>query len=172
MIFLRAMEKTIPHVPDVKALIIGDGRDRSTLEGFCRERGLGAHVAFLGFQENIADYYQVLDLLVQPSFSEGLPNTVLEAMCFGVPVLATAVGGVPEIIQDGNGVMVPPNDPDSLAEKMVALLTEGGLRQAIGARGKRSLHPRFSSDHRARQIIALYQELLADRARRRDSVAM
>ena len=157
MIFLRAMEKTIPHVPDVKALIIGDGRDRSTLERFCRERGLGAHVLFLGFQENIADYYQVLDLLVQPSFSEGLPNTVLEAMCFGVPVLATAVGGVPEIIQDGNGVMVPPNDPDSLAGKMIELLRDGGLRQAIGARGRSSLHPRFASDHRARQIIALYR---------------
>ena len=139
------MEKTIPHVPDVKALIIGDGRDRSTLERFCRERGLGAHVLFLGFQENIADYYQVLDLLVQPSFSEGLPNTVL-----GSNVLRRSGAGdggrrVPEIIQDGNGVMVPPNDPDSLAGKMIELLRDGGLRQAIGARGRSSLHPRFGS---------------------------
>jgi glycosyltransferase involved in cell wall biosynthesis len=161
LVFLKAMERTIRHVPDVKALIIGDGQDRSTLERFCRERGLAPRVLFLGFQENIADYYQVLDLLVQPSFSEGLPNTVLEAMSFGVPVLATAVGGVPEVIQDGNGVMVPPNDPDSLAERLIELLSDGARRQAIGARGRESLHPRFASDHRARQIIGLYQELLA-----------
>ena len=172
MVFLRAMEKTIRHVPDVKALIIGDGRDRSTLETFCRGRGLGAHVLFLGFQENMADYYQVLDLLVQPSFSEGLPNTVLEAMSFGVPVLATAVGGVPEVIEDGNGVMVPPNDPDSLADKMIQLLTDDTLRQAIGAKGRSSLHPRFASDHRARQIVALYHELLADRAKTDSSTRM
>jgi glycosyltransferase involved in cell wall biosynthesis len=171
-IFLRAMEKTLRHVPGVKALIIGDGRDRPALQNFCRERGLAGHVLFLGFQENIADYYQVLDLLVQPSFSEGLPNTVLEAMSFGVPVVATAVGGVPEIIENGNGVMVPPNDPEALAEKMVELLKDDALRQAIGAKGKSSLHPRFASDQRARQIIGLYQELLTDRAKARNSSRM
>jgi len=88
MIFLRAMEKTVRSFPDVKALIIGDGQDRAMLEGFCLEKGLSDHVVFLGYQEKIGDYYQVLDLLVLPSLSEGLPNTVLEAMSFGVPVLA------------------------------------------------------------------------------------
>ena len=165
MIFLRAMEKTARSFPGVKALIIGDGQDRAMLEGFCREKGLSDHVVFLGYQEEIADYYQALDLLVLPSLSEGLPNTVLEAMSFGVPVLATAVGGVPEIIQNGNGMMVPPNDPGTLAERMIELLGDGALRQAIGLKGKNSLYPRFAPDSRVRQIVSLYEELLTDRAR-------
>lgn len=160
MVFLRAMEKLVWSFPNVKALIIGDGQDRAMLEGYCREKRLSDYVMFLGYQEKVADYYQVLDLLVQPSLSEGLPNTVLEAMSFGVPVLATAVGGVPEIIQDGNGIMVPPNDPEALAERMIQLLRDGALRCTIGSKGKDSLYPRFAADGRARQIIDLYQELL------------
>ncbi len=165
MIFLRAMEKTARSFRGVKALIIGDGQDRARLEGFCREKGLSDHVVFLGHQEKIADYYQVLDLLVLPSLSEGLPNTVLEAMSFGVPVLATAVGGVPEIIQNGNGMMVPPNDPEALAERMIELLSDDALRQAIGLKGKKSLYPRFAPENRVRQIVSLYEELLSDRAK-------
>jgi glycosyltransferase involved in cell wall biosynthesis len=162
MIFLRAMEKTARSVPRARALMIGDGQDRAMLEEFCREKGLSDHVVFVGYQEKIADYYQVLDLLVSPSLSEGLPNTVLEAMSFGVPVLATAVGGVPEIIKDGNGVMVPPNDPEMLAERMIGLLSDDALRRAIGLKGKNTLYPRFDAHHRARQIVSLYEELLSE----------
>lgn len=165
MNFLRAMEKTVRRFPDVRALIIGDGDDRATLEGFCREKGLGDHVVFVGYQAKVANYYQILDLLVLPSLSEGLPNTVLEAMSFGVPVLATAVGGVPEIIQNGNGMMVPPNDPEALAERMIELLGDDVLRQAMGLKGKDSLYPHFAPDHRVRQIVNLYEELLSDRAK-------
>jgi len=172
LIFLKAMEQTARSFPDVKALIIGEGQDRATLEGFCRDKGLSDHVLFLGYQEKIADYYQVLDLLVLPSLSEGLPNTVLEAMGFGVPVLASAVGGVPEIIQNGNGMMVPPNDPGALAERIIELLRDDALRQAIGLKGKNSLHPRFSPDNRVRQIVGLYEELLSDRAKAQDSSKM
>jgi glycosyltransferase involved in cell wall biosynthesis len=164
MIFLQAMEKAARVVPGAKALIIGDGQDRPMLERFCLERGLSERVLFLGYQERIADYYQILDLLVLPSLSEGLPNTVLEAMSFGVPVLATAVGGVPEIIENGNGRMVPPNDPEALAAGMIELLGDGALRQAIGSKGKETVVARFAAGGRARQIVNLYEELLSDRA--------
>jgi len=172
MVFLRAMEKTVRSCPDVKSLIIGDGQDGPMLERFCRENGLSDHVAFLGYQDKIADYYQVLDLLVLPSLSEGLPNTVLEAMTFGIPVLATSVGGVPEVIQNGNGVLVPPNDPQALCERMIELLENDSLRDAIGIKGKNSLYPRFAPDHRAREIVSLYHEMLSDRAKSRESSRM
>jgi glycosyltransferase involved in cell wall biosynthesis len=165
MVLLRAMEKTVRSCPDVKVLIIGEGQERSALERFARERGLSEHAIFVGYQAYIADYYQILDLLVLPSLSEGLPNTVLEGMTFGIPVLATSVGGVPEIIQNGNGVLVPPNDPDALAERMIELLKNDSLRRAIGLKGKSSLYPRFAPDHRARQIIDLYEELLSSRVK-------
>jgi glycosyltransferase involved in cell wall biosynthesis len=164
LVFLKAMEDTVRAYPNVKALIVGDGQDRAMLEGFCKEKGLSNHVMFLGYQEKVADYYQVLDLLVSPSLSEGLPNTVLEAMSFGVPVVATAVGGVPEIIQNGNGVMTPPNDPGALSQKIIELLGNDTLRQAIGLKGKNSLYPRFAPDNRVRQIVHLYEEVLSDRA--------
>jgi len=162
-VFLKALETTLRSVHGVKALIVGDGQDRELLEELCRARGLSNHVLFLGYRKNIADYYQAIDLLVQPSFSEGSPNTVLEAMSFGVAVLATAVGGVPEIIQGGNGMMVPPNDPDALAKKMIELLSDAALRRAIGAKGRSSLYPRFSADTRVREIVSLYDELLSGR---------
>jgi glycosyltransferase involved in cell wall biosynthesis len=165
MVFLRAMEKTVRSIPGVKAFIVGDGPDRAVLEAFCREKGLNEHVLFLGYQERIADFYQVMDLLVLPSLSEGLPNTVLEAMTFGVAVLATTVGGVPEIVQNGNGMMVPPNDPEALAERMVELLGQDALRHAIGLKGKNSLYPRFAPHNRVRQITGLYEELLSERAK-------
>jgi glycosyltransferase involved in cell wall biosynthesis len=165
MIFLKAMEKTARGIPGVKALIVGDGPDRAALEAFCRGKGLSDHVLFLGYQKRIADLYQALDLLVLPSLSEGLPNTLLEAMTFGVAVLATTVGGVPEVVQNGNGMMVPPNDPEALAERMVELLGQDALRHAIGLKGKNSLYPRFAPHTRVRQITGLYEELLSERAK-------
>lgn len=166
IIFLRAMEKVAARLPEVKALIIGDGRDRPMLEEFCREKRLGNHVLFLGHQERIGDYYQLLDLLVSPSLSEGLPNNLLEAMSFGVPVLATAVGGVPEVIHDGNGMIVPPNDSAMLAEKMIELLENGPLRRTMGLTGQKTVHARFAPEKRAQRIVNLYAEVLPPRAAR------
>ena len=165
LIFLKAMEETVRKFPRVKALIIGDGQDRAMLEGFCREKGLSDHVVFLGHQERIANYYQVLDLFVLPSLSEGSPNAVLEAMSFAIPVLATAVGGVPEIIQEGNGAMVPSNDSGMLAKKMIELLADDALRSAIGLKGKSSLFAGFTAAGRVKQIVDLYEELLSDQSR-------
>ena len=163
-VFLKAMEQTVRKVSGVKALIIGDGQDRAMLEELCRRSGLADRVLFLGYRKDVADYYPAIDLLVQPSFSEGLPNTVLEAMSFGVAVLATAVGGVPEVIQGDNGVLVPANDADALATKMIQLLSDAALRRAIGANGRSSLHPRFSAETRVREIVGLYDELLSARS--------
>lgn len=160
-IFLKAMRKVVQDCPDVKALLIGDGPDQAELERYCRENGLRDWVVFTGYRENIADYYRILDLLVLPSFTEGLPNTVLEAMSFGIPVLATSVGGVPEIIEKDNGVLVPPDDPEALAERMIELLQNESLRKAIGAKGRSALYPRFAPDHRVEKIVGLYHALLS-----------
>lgn len=165
LIFLQAMAKTVKRCPNMIALIVGEGPDQAMLKDYCRKNDLCDRVVFVGYQQNIREYYRILDVLVLPSLSEGLPNTVLEAMSFGVPVLATSVGGVPEIIDEekGNGVLVPPDDPDALAQRLAALLTDDSARQAIGLRGQRSLLPRFSPDHRAGEIVGLYHELLRTR---------
>lgn len=161
MDFLKALEQTITSMPNVVALLVGEGPDQAALEQFATSHGLGERVVFTGYQEKVADYYQALDLLVLPSLTEGLPNVVLEAMSFGVPVLATNVGGVSEIINADNGVLVPPGDPDTLAAKMVELLRDDVSRRIIGCRGRDSLFPRFAPDHRVRQILSVYNELLS-----------
>ncbi len=161
LVFLKAMAKTVQSCPGVIALLVGEGQDQAMLQDYCRANDLCDRVVFTGYQENVGEYYQVLDLLVLPSLSEGLPNAVLEAMSFGVPVVATAVGGVPEVITEekNNGVLVPPGDPDALAQQIVELLKDDSRRQRIGQHGRRSLYPRFSPDQRARKIEGLYYEL-------------
>jgi glycosyltransferase involved in cell wall biosynthesis len=166
MMFLRAMREVAVVCPEAMALIVGDGQDRELLERYSREHELEDRVIFTGYRHNVADYYRILDLLVLPSLSEGLPNTVLEAMACGVPVLATRVGGVPEIIDESNGVTVAPNDPTALAEQMVELLRDDARRRTIGVNGRNSLYPRFAPDRRAREILDLYHEVL-DTTRRK-----
>ncbi len=160
IIFLKAFQKAVKIHPEIKALIVGDGPDRKTLQGYCRDNGLEDKVIFTGYQENVANFYQVFDILVLPSYTEGLPNAVLEAMLFEVPVIATSVGGVPEVINNSNGILVPPDNHDILADKMIKLLQDDELRKSVGLKGRESLYPRFSPSYRANQIIALYKELL------------
>ena len=152
----------VEKVPFAKAIIIGDGQEKERLMNFCSDNGLRDKVIFSGYQNNIANVYQIMDLIVLPSFSEGLPNVILEAMAFKIPVIATSVGGVPEVITDGlNGLLVPPGNSDLMAEKIIEL--QGNKRESenIGENGYRSLYPRFSPEHRSDQILTLYEELLS-----------
>lgn len=163
IVFLKAFRKAVNILPEVKALIVGDGPDRKILEKYCRDNGLEDKVIFTGYQENVANLYQIFDIMVLPSFTEGLPNAVLEAMLFGVPVIATSVGGVPEIINDSNGILVPPNNYDAIADRMIEFLKNDELRESIGLKGRESLYPRFSPSYRASQIMDVYKELLDKR---------
>ncbi len=161
-IFLQAFKQVISRTPSIRGIIIGDGQEKERLINFCCENGLKDKIIFTGYQKNIANFYQIMDLLVLPSFSEGLPNVALEAMSFKVPVIATSVGGVPEIILDGkNGLIVPLGNPVIMAEKIIQLLSiKEGLNK-IGENGYRSLYPKFSPENRASRILSLYQELLS-----------
>ncbi|TAK07836.1 MAG: glycosyltransferase family 1 protein, partial [Candidatus Manganitrophaceae bacterium] len=164
LIFLKAFQEIRKRFPNVIALMIGEGQDRATLEAYCDDNDMKGSVRFTGYQEKMSRFYQIFDLLVLPSLSEGLPNTVLEAMSFGVPVVATSVGGVPEVIYNGNGILVPPGDPKKLEEGILPLLHDERLRRALGEKGKSSLYPRFSPSCRAQQLIELYKNMLASRA--------
>ena len=165
-VFLEAFKLAIGRCPSLKALLIGDGPDRARLEQYVRDNGLSDHVVFTGYREDVAAYYRVLDLLVLPSLSEGLPNVVLEAMSYRVAVLATRVGGVPEVLDGTNGVLVPPSDSAALAAHIADIMTDDPLRSALSTRGFASLHPRFAPQHRAERIVAVYQDVLMARQAR------
>lgn len=160
VVFLDALAKLIKKNPKVKGLIIGEGPEKSKLIHHSQLIGLNRYVIFTGYKKNIANYFQIMDLLVIPSFSEGLPNVLLEALIVGIPVIATSVGGIPEVIKRTGGNLVPPGNPDRMAESIESLLRDGNKRWHINDKAKKVISYYFSPEGRANKIITLYYEML------------
>ena len=164
-VFLDAFRTVVKVLPRTKAVFIGDGQDSSRLQAMVHALGLEERVVFAGHQSDMSPVYSALDLIVIPSFSEGLPNVLLEAMLHGKAVVATAVGGIPEVMSAGlSDWLVPPADPLALADKMIAVLESPALRTAIGEAGQSQVRARFTPEARARQMAAVYHELTAQTA--------
>jgi glycosyltransferase involved in cell wall biosynthesis len=140
-------------------VVVGDGPERSRLETLRNELGLDKVVHFIGAVAGASRLYGELDLLVIPSRSEGLPNVLLEALQADVPVVATAVGAIPEVMQETcAGIIVPPESPQHLA---TAIVSGAMLRAQHDSReARRAIVERFSLEARARAHIALYEELV------------
>jgi glycosyltransferase involved in cell wall biosynthesis len=116
-------------------------------------------IHFTGYRRDMDRVYSVVDLLVLPSLSEGLPNVVLEAMAHGIAVVGTRVGGVPEVIEDGlSGLLVPSADAGALARAIVTLLLDPALRRAMGEAGRERVERRFSIATRAEQTLSVYEQ--------------
>jgi glycosyltransferase involved in cell wall biosynthesis len=134
--FLAAAKEVIKEFPKVKFLIIGEGWIEDKLKEEADKLGITSHVEFLGFRNDVKELLNIMDMFVLPSLSEGLPFSLLEAMACRIPVIATKVGGIPEIIDDGmNGFLVPPADPEALAEKIKCLLEDPIGADRLAQRG-------------------------------------
>jgi glycosyltransferase involved in cell wall biosynthesis len=121
-------------VPEVTLAVAGDGPERGALEERARELGLGERVSFLGSvpREHVLRLFRAADASLLPSAWENFPHTVVEALAVGCPVIATGVGGVPEIVRDGeNGLLVPPRDPDALAAAIGGFFADDALRARL-----------------------------------------
>jgi glycosyltransferase involved in cell wall biosynthesis len=131
---------------DWQADLIGEGPEREAIEARLRELGLSDRVTLHGKlpAERVHPIVKGSDLSVLPSFTEGLPNAVMEAMAHGVPVVATDVGGVRDLLETGAGIVVPPRDPGALADALRTMLDDGAKRAAAGAEGKRQVDERYS----------------------------
>lgn len=130
-----ALEAIVP-VPEVTLLVAGDGPERQALERRAEELGLGERVRFLGSvpRERVLELFRAADASVLPSAWENFPHTVVEALAVGCPVLATAVGGVPEVVHDGeNGLLVPPRDPEALSVAIERFFADRDLRERLAA---------------------------------------
>ncbi|MGJ3521462.1 glycosyltransferase family 4 protein [Nitratidesulfovibrio sp. D1] len=124
----------------------------------CAELGIARRVRLVEHSNCVADYLQLLDAFVLPSLSESMPNTLLEAICSGLPVVASQVGGVPELVR-GNGLLVPPGDVPALAGALITVTGDAALR-ATWAEASRALAPEFSTDARVTRFETLYRTLL------------
>jgi glycosyltransferase involved in cell wall biosynthesis len=158
-IFLEALSRLAPRCPTVHAALIGEGGDEELLRQQARAHRLDVH--FPGYTPAMAEVYQDLDVVVIPSLSEGSPNVLLEAMAAARPVVATRVGGIPSVADDGvHALLVPPNDPGRLADAMASLVSNGELRQRLAVCAREHVLARCSSEARARRIFDLYGALI------------
>jgi glycosyltransferase involved in cell wall biosynthesis len=144
-----------------KALIVGDGPDAELLRRYSRTLGLQDSAIFAGFRIDIAPIYAAVDCIALPSLTEGIPMVILEAFAHDRPVVATRVGGVPEVITDGSdGFLVEPCRPDLMAEKIMRLAGDRELRAGVTARGRVTLSTRFDPVVWARKIEDVYRSVL------------
>lgn len=171
--FVRAAGDVVARVPDTHFVIVGDRHPvtdaaadevRRRVVALVRERGLGGRVHLVGFREDVPAVLAALDVFVLPARSKVFGLVIVEAMAAGKPVVATAGGGVPEIVVDGQtGILVPPLEPTRLAEALDVLLGDGALRARMGRAGRCRAESHFSATTMASRTMEVYRELLARR---------
>jgi len=144
-VLIKAAVKVTRNIPTVGFMLFGDGPLRDTLTRQIARHGLEGRFVLAGFQSDLDLYLPHLDLTVLPSFTEGLPNIVLESMAAGVPVVASAVGGTPEVVDDEiDGYLVPAGDVEKTAYRIAELLSDDTLRRRMGDLGRNKVNRCFS----------------------------
>jgi glycosyltransferase involved in cell wall biosynthesis len=163
-LFLEAGAILSRAMPQVRFAVVGDGVLHGEMERLAQALGLGDRVIFAGWQRDLPRVYADLDALVITSKNEGTPVAAIEAMAAGVPVVATRVGGVPDLIADGKtGLLVPPEDAPALAAALQAVLTDRARAAALAEDARASVRERFEVSRLLADIEALYLDLLAQK---------
>jgi len=157
---IAAMPEILRRCPEAHLLVAGDGEQRAALEAMTRESGLEARVRFLGYRRDVAAIAAALDVFVLPSINEGQGRVLVQAMALGKPIVASRVGGVPELLADGDaGWLVPPADPTSLAHAIGTLLQDPRHVAKLGD-AARARAPRYSTETMLASLARLYREVL------------
>ncbi len=142
-------------------ILVSDGVCRPALEAQTRTLGLGDDVVFIGRRDDVPSILSRADLVVHPSWSEGFPNAVLEAMCAARPVVATRVGGIPEVMTDGvHGFLVEPRKPAELADAIARALGNPLAGHVMGLRGRQHVEAQYSLEKMCRTVVSLYDSLV------------
>jgi Glycosyltransferase len=149
-----------------KLVLLGDGPERSNLEARIHSAQLSGHVVLAGHIQDVQPYYSASDLVIIPSHSEGSPYVLLEAMAAGVPVVATAVGGIPEIaVNERTALLVPPHNPSALAAAIARMIDNPELAQELSRNAQADVSSRFSPNVYVDEMLRVYSGLIARRAR-------
>ena len=161
---LRAFRRLRDRGVEACLCMIGDGPDRPAVERRAHELGIMRDTLFLGYQEEVAPFYAAFDAMILPSINEGTPVSAIEALAAGRPVVATRVGGVPDVVRDGeDGFLVEAGDVDALAERLARLASDPELRERLGAAGRARVVPRYSVERLVDDVDRLYRSLLEAR---------
>ena len=148
---------------DAKLCLVGDGPDRERIEQRAHELCVMRDTLFIGYQHDVAPYYAFFDALLLPSANQGTPVVAIESLAAARPVVATRVGGVPDVVADGiDGFLVEVGDVDAMAARLAELAADPALRQRMGDAGRERVMPRYRVDRLIDDIDALYRELLSE----------
>lgn len=161
---LKAFVQASESFPQTQLLFVGNGPDRPGLVDQAQSLGVRSRVIFYDDTINIPQILASLDMLALPSLFEGMPNIALEAMAAALPVLATAVGGTPEVVIDGEtGLLVPPGDAEALTSAITRLLKNPQLREEMGQAGRKRVESEFSINNTVREVKRLYVNLVTQK---------
>lgn len=165
-VFMQTAAKVAAMKPEIRIICVGEGSLRRSAEEQSRELGLNGNVHFLGNRRDVQDLLSAMDVVVLTSDYEGMPNVVLEAMAAGRPVVATAVGGMPDMVEEGKtGFLVPPGRPDAVAERCLQLLGDTPMRLQIGRCARQAAVDKFSFETCVARTMQVYDEVLAKKSR-------
>jgi len=162
-IFLMAAALLSRRIPASRFIVVGDGERRAQLEALAGELGIADRVRFLGWRRDLERVYADLDVAVLTSRNEGSPVSLIEAMAAGRPVIATRVGGVPDLVEDGlNGMLAEADDVEGVARAIESVLMAPDRGLAMGAAGRKRVYPAFGAQRLIDDIDRLYSNLLAE----------
>lgn len=160
-ILIEALKEIKKEIKDVVLVIVGEGYLYDKLVGMVNGNGLKNSVLFTGFQMNVSEIIATFDLAVLPSFFEGMGRVLLEAMAMGKPVVASRVGGIPDLVEDGlNGILVEPGNVRELVRALIRILNNKELAAKMGSEGRQKVTEKFSADAMVRSIEKVYRESL------------
>ncbi|HJP89234.1 MAG TPA: glycosyltransferase [Candidatus Limnocylindrales bacterium] len=163
---LDAWPAVLAAQPNAHLLIVGEGSQREALEAQAAALGIAGSVVFTGRRDDVPAVTAALDVAVLPSYREAQGLSILEAMALCRPVVASRVGGIPEMIEDGRtGILVPPHDGDALAAALVRMLTDHPFADTIARAGRDLVHDRFCVELMVRAVETIYDESVADERR-------
>ncbi|MDP2644067.1 MAG: glycosyltransferase [Desulfobacterales bacterium] len=158
IVLLKAVSLVRKHYPNLKLFVIGEGDQEDRLRAFIKAEKIEDNVVFLGFQKDVCRFYPLFDIFILPSLTEGIPLVLLEAMFFKTPIIASNVGGIPELISNGyNGVLVPPEQQEILAANILMLLQDRQYALKIAENGYEYLQKNHDPRIWARKIADIYQ---------------
>jgi glycosyltransferase involved in cell wall biosynthesis len=158
---LLAVKRLRERGVDARLCMVGDGPDRDDVEERAHELGIARNCLFLGYQDDVAPFYAAFDALVLASGNEGTPVSAIEALASGRPVVATRVGGVPDVVRDGeDGFLVEAGDVEAMADRLVLLAADPRLSARLGETGRARVLPRYSVGRLIDDVDLLYRSLL------------
>ncbi len=161
--FLYAAKEVKNTVKDVKFIIVGEGELEGEMKELCADLGLDDEVIFTGFRNDILEIMSVFDIFVLSSYLEGMGSILLEALGLGIPVVATATGGIPEVIKDNiNGILVEPRNSTALANGIITLLRDTEKAKILGVQGK-NIVGEFSKEKMVEKTEQVYKEVMRSR---------